>query len=125
MNFLLQPVEAGVTVNLKNVLFAQGKSELLTESYDELDLVVSFLKTNSNVRIELSGHTDNRGVPEDNVRLSQQRVNTVKAYLVSKGIEAKRITGKGYGGSRPIAGNDTEETRRMNRRVEFTIRKSR
>ena len=123
MNFLLQPVETGVTVNLRNVLFAQAKSELLPESYDELDLVVSFLKTNPNVRIELAGHTDNRGVHEDNVRLSQQRVNTVKAYLVSKGIEAKRITGRGYGGSHPIASNDTEETRKMNRRVEFTIKK--
>jgi OOP family OmpA-OmpF porin len=124
MNFVLQPVEIGATVNLKNVLFAQAKTDLLPESFDELDLVVSFLKTNPHVKIELSGHTDNRGVQEDNVRLSQQRVNAVKSYLVSKGIDAKRITGKGYGGSHPIASNDSEETRRMNRRVEFTIRKS-
>jgi len=124
MNFSLRPVEVGTTVNLKNVLFEQSKADLLPESFDELDLVVSFLKTNPNVKIELSGHTDNRGVHADNVRLSQQRVNTVKRYLVSKGIEAKRITGKGYGGTKPIASNDSEETRRMNRRVEFTIRKS-
>lgn len=123
MNFNLQPVEIGTTVNLKSVLFVQTKTTLLPESYDELDMVVSFLKTNPNVKIDLSGHTDNRGVHADNVKLSQQRVNTVKSYLVSKGVEGKRITGKGYGGTKPISNNDTEETRKMNRRVEFTIKK--
>ena len=123
MNFKLQPVELGTTVNLKNVLFAQAKTDILPESYPELDLVVSFLKENPRVRIELMGHTDGRGVHADNVKLSQQRVNKVKEYLVSKGIEARRISGKGFGGSKPIASNDTEESRRMNRRVEFVIRK--
>ncbi|HET9487114.1 MAG TPA: OmpA family protein [Chryseosolibacter sp.] len=123
MNFRLQPVEVGTTVNLKNVLFAQAKTEILPESYPELDLVVAFLKENPKVRIELMGHTDGRGVHADNVKLSQQRVNKVKEYLVSKGIEARRISGKGFGGSKPIASNDTEESRRMNRRVEFVIRK--
>ena len=123
MNFRLQPVEVGTMVNLKNVLFAQGKTDILAESYPELDLVVSFLRENPTVRIELMGHTDGRGVPSDNVKLSQERVNKVKAYLVSKGIEGRRISGKGFGGSRPIASNDTEESRRMNRRVEFVIRR--
>ena len=123
MNFKLQPVEVGTTVNLKNVLFAQAKTEILPESYPELDLVVAFLKENPSVRIELMGHTDGRGVHADNVRLSQRRVNKVKEYLVSKGIEPRRISGKGFGGSKPIASNDTEESRRMNRRVEFVIRK--
>lgn len=124
MNFRLQPAEVGTTVNLRNVLFAQAKTDILPESYPELDLVVSFLRENPKVRIELMGHTDGRGVHADNVRLSQQRVDKVKEYLVSKGIDARRISGKGYGGSRPIASNDTEETRRMNRRVEFVIRKN-
>lgn len=123
MNFKLQPVEVGTTVNLKNVLFAQAKTDILPESYPELDLVVNFLKENPSVRIELMGHTDGRGVHADNVRLSQQRVNKVKEYLVAKGIEGRRISGKGFGGSKPIASNDTEESRRMNRRVEFVIRK--
>ncbi len=123
MNFRLRPVEVGTMVNLKNVLFAQGKTDILAESYPELDLVVAFLKENPTVRIELMGHTDGRGVPADNVKLSQERVNKVKEYLVSKGIEGRRISGKGFGGSRPIASNDTEESRRMNRRVEFVIRK--
>lgn len=123
MNFKLQPVEIGTTVNLKDVLFEQGKTNLLSQSYPELDLVVSFLKANPKVRIELSGHTDNRGIPSQNVKLSQARVDKVKAYLVTKGIEGRRVTGKGYGGSKPIASNDTEETRQFNRRVEFTIKK--
>jgi OmpA-OmpF porin, OOP family len=123
MNFKLQPIEVGTTVNLKDVLFEQGKTNLLAPSYPELDLVVSFLKTNPKVKIELAGHTDNRGIPTQNVKLSQARVDKVKSYLVSKGIEGKRISGKGYGGSKPIASNDAEETRQLNRRVEFTIKK--
>src|SRR5690606_723302 len=99
MNFTLQPLEVGTTVNLKNVLFAQAKTDILPESYPELDLVVNFLKANPNVRIELMGHTDGRGVPADNVRLSQRRVDKVKDYLVSKGIAPRRISGKGYGGT--------------------------
>lgn len=123
MNFKLQPVEIGITVNLKDILFEQGKTNLLSQSYPELDLVVSFLKSNPKVKIELAGHTDNRGIPAQNVKLSQARVDKVKSYLVSKGIDGKRISGKGYGGSKPIASNETEETRQFNRRVEFTIKK--
>lgn len=123
MNFALQPVEIGTTVNLKSVLFERGTDNLIPESNNELDLVVSFLQTNPRVVIDLSGHTDNRGIHSHNVRLSQQRVNKVKEYLVSKGIAAKRISGKGYGGTKPIASNDTEESRMLNRRVEFTIKK--
>jgi OOP family OmpA-OmpF porin len=121
MNFKLQPIEVGATVNLKSVLFQQSTYNLLPDSYDELDLVVSFLKANPKVEIQLSGHTDNRGQADHNVRLSQKRVERVKGYLVSKGVNGKRITGKGFGGSKPIADNNSEETRRLNRRVEFTI----
>jgi OOP family OmpA-OmpF porin len=121
MNFRLQPIEIGATINLKSVLFQQSTYNLLPESNDELDLVVSFLKMNPKVEILLTGHTDNRGNPEHNQRLSQKRVERVKAYLVSKGISGKRISGKGFGGSKPIADNKSEETRRLNRRVEFTI----
>jgi OOP family OmpA-OmpF porin len=123
MNFTLQPVEVGTTVNLKHVLFAQSKAELLPESFRELDQVVEFLQRNPTVAIELAGHTDNRGVHSHNVKLSQARVNAVKNYLVSKGISPKRITGKGYGGLHPIADNDNPETRILNRRVEFVIKK--
>ena len=95
----------------------------MPQSYPELDLVVAFLKSNPGVKIELAGHTDNRGIPGQNVKLSQARVDRVKSYLVSKGVESRRISGKGYGGTKPVASNDTEESRQLNRRVEFTIKK--
>lgn len=123
MNFRLQPVEVGATVTLKNILFIQSTPELLPESYPELNLVVEFLKANPHVEIELSGHTDNRGSYRALMELSQKRVNRVKSYLVSKGIDPKRISGKGYGGTQPVASNDSEESRQLNRRVEFTIKK--
>ena len=124
MNFKLQPIAVGATVNLKSVLFQQSTANLLPESDDELDQVVSFMKTNPKVEIELSGHTDNRGDPKHNLNLSQKRVDAVKAYLISKGISGRKISGKGFGGSKPIADNSKEETRRLNRRVEFTIVKN-
>jgi outer membrane protein OmpA-like peptidoglycan-associated protein len=123
-DFQLQPAEIGTLVNLKNVLFYMGTTELLEESYHELDGVVAFLKTNAKVRIELNGHTDNQGDANKDVVLSQQRVDRIKTYLVSKGIGAKRITGKGFGGTRPIASNATEDGRKLNRRVEFRILKN-
>lgn len=123
MNFKMQPLERGTKVNLRNVLFVQSKTDLLPESFPELDVVVEFLEKNPTVFIELAGHTDNRGVARDNVELSQARVDKVKAYLVSKGISEKRITGKGYGGSQPIADNTKEDTRKLNRRVEFIIKR--
>lgn len=124
LNFKLQPIEVGAIVNLKSVLFELGTTALLEESYSELNVVVDFLKANPKVEIELEGHTDNRGDAKKNLVLSQQRVDKIKSYLVSKGINGKRIKGKGLGGSRPIATNNTEEARRLNRRVEFRIVKN-
>ncbi len=123
MNFKLQQIEVGATVNLKNVLFQQGTATLLIESSEELNMVADFMKANSKVEIELAGHTDNRGRHDLNVKLSKERVEIVKEYLVSQGISGKRILGQGYGGIKPIADNDAEETRKLNRRVEFTIMK--
>jgi OOP family OmpA-OmpF porin len=123
LNFSLQPIEIGTTVNLKSVLFVQSKPILLEESFDELDMVVDFMRLNPAVTIELSGHTDNRGRHDMNMKLSRERVQVVKQYLVDKGVEERRITGRGYGGTRPIADNEAEETRALNRRVEFTIMK--
>lgn len=124
MNFKLQPIAVGASVNLKSVLFQQSTANLLDESYDELNMVVDFMKANPTVEIELAGHTDNRGLQSHNMRLSRERVEKVEEYLVSQGIDEKRITGKGYGGIKPIADNDAEVTRRLNRRVEFTIIKN-
>lgn len=117
----LQPVKVGALVKLPNVLFRQGTDELMAGSFAELDMVVRFMKTNPTVRISLAGHTDGRGSPRLNKNLSAQRVRKVKAYLVSQGIGSKRIEGKGFGGTRPVADSRTEAGRRLNRRVEFSI----
>jgi len=123
MNFKLQPVEVGAVVNLKNILFYMGTTSLLEESYPELNVIVDFLKNSPKVEIELHGHTDNRGDAKKNLILSQQRAERIKSYLVSKGISSGRIKGKGFGGTKPIATNDSEEARKLNRRVEFVILK--
>ncbi|MEQ8927040.1 MAG: OmpA family protein [Fulvivirga sp.] len=124
MNFYLQPIHVGATVNLKDVLFKQSRAEFLESSFAELNLVVDFMRDNPKVEIRLEGHTDNRGIEKYNIKLSKERVEAVKDYLVKKGISKKRISGKGYGGSRPIADNENPQTRILNRRVEFTIVKN-
>jgi OOP family OmpA-OmpF porin len=123
MNFKLTPLEIGATINLKSVLFERSKPVLLQSSYDELDMVADFMNKNPKVEILLSGHTDNQGRHDLNMKLSRSRVNVVKDYLVKKGIKENRITSRGFGGTKPIADNESEETRALNRRVEFTITK--
>lgn len=120
-NVVLQPIELGTTVKLDQVLFKRGTTEFLEESYEQLDLVAQMMTDNPTMEIKLSGHTDNVGNARLNKRLSQERVDAVIKYFVSKGIDAKRLSGVGYGGSKPIASNSSEETRRLNRRVEFTV----
>jgi OmpA-OmpF porin, OOP family len=119
----LTPIQIGEQVKLDNVHFKQGTSELLPESYPVLDKLVKMLKDNSKMEIELGGHTDNVGDPKLNVKLSEERVAMITKYLVSKGIEGKRVKGRGYGGSLPVASNDKEETRKLNRRVDFKVTK--
>jgi outer membrane protein OmpA-like peptidoglycan-associated protein len=117
----LVPIEIGQAIQLQNVFFVQGKAELKTESYPELDRLVEILTTNPTIEIELSGHTDNRGDISANYDLSDNRVKSVLYYLTTKGIDKRRMKGKGYGGTKPMVPNDTDEHRQMNRRVEFKI----
>jgi outer membrane protein OmpA-like peptidoglycan-associated protein len=119
----LQKVEAGKTITLDNILFGKSKYELLPESFEELDKVAELMKINPTMEIELAGHTDNIGDPQKNIELSENRVNSVKNYLVRKGIPANRIKSVGYGGSKPLYSNETEETRKLNRRVEMKVLK--
>ncbi len=121
LDLLLVPIETDAVIRLNNVFFESGKWDLRTESYPELDRLVDFLRTNTGVRIALAGHTDNVGADASNLTLSQNRINSVEAYLVAKGIDKARLTAKGFGETRPIATNDTEEGRQQNRRVEFMI----
>ncbi len=122
--FELVRLEKGTTVQLQSVLFERGTAKMLESSYAELNRVVNMLAKNPKVEIELSGHTDNTGSAKLNIELSQKRSDTVKDYLMNKGVSAKRLNSKGYGGSRPIASNKAEDTRQLNRRVEFTIVKN-
>jgi len=117
----LSPIEVGKSITLNNVFFVRSKAELLPGSFSELDRLVKVLEDNPELKIEISGHTDNVGDAALNTKLSENRVTTIKKYLISKHIAAKRLSGKGYGGSKPIASNATEETRKLNRRVEFII----
>ncbi len=120
-DLLLVPIEIGESIQLKNVFFAQSKAVLLPESYPELDRLVRIMQDNKTLEIQLEGHTDGRGDPVANLELSEMRVNAVKEYLVSKGVAERRIVGKGFGGTKPKFANDSEENRRLNRRVEFKI----
>ena len=120
-DFQLTPIEVGVTIQLPNVLFERSTTNLLVESYEELDRVADLLQEYPDMEIELSGHTDNQGSAKLNLKLSQDRVETVLLYLVGKGIARNRLSGRGFGGTKPIASNRSESTRKLNRRVEFTI----
>lgn len=122
-DLLLVPIQIGESIQLKNVFFVQSKAVLMPESYPELDRLVRIMKDNRTIEIQLEGHTDGRGDPQANLALSEERVEAVKRYLISKGISEKRIVGKGYGGAKPMVSNDTEENRQLNRRVEFKITK--
>ena len=117
----LSSIAKGNTIQLDNVLFHRGTADLISGSEEELDLVVEVMNDNPNIKILLKGHTDNTGDPVRNVKLSEARVKTVKEYILSQGINAYRVRGKGFGGNQPIASNATEETRRLNRRVEFEV----
>ncbi|HEY5536708.1 MAG TPA: OmpA family protein [Ignavibacteria bacterium] len=117
----MKPIEIGEVVRLNNIFFDFNKSTLRPESYQELDRVVKLLKENLKIEIEISGHTDNVGTDDYNLNLSNERASSVVAYIVSKGISQNRITAKGYGKTNPVATNDTEEGRQLNRRVEFKI----
>ena len=120
-NFFLQVVEKNKAIALANMNFDQGKAELKPGFESELEKVIAILAENSQVKLLLEGHTDNQGDWNDNLKLSLERVENVKAYLVSKGVDAGRIQTKGWGGSKPLANNLLEDTRKNNRRVEFTL----
>ncbi|MGC4020592.1 MAG: OmpA family protein [Cyclobacteriaceae bacterium] len=122
-DLVMVPIEVGETVKLNNVFFNAGQPTLKSESFPELDRLVKILKENPNIFIQLEGHTDNIGKPEILQKLSEDRVESVKQYLVNHGIDSKRITGQGFGATKPVSTGTTEEDRKQNRRVEFKILK--
>ena len=120
----LKKIEVGVTVRLKNIYFDFDKTTLKPESFVELDKVVEFLMANPSVEIEIAGHTDSKGSDDYNLNLSQGRSQSVVDYLNSQGIDSYSLSAHGYGETRPIDTNDTDEGRASNRRVEFTVLKT-
>ena len=111
------------TLTLENVNFDYDKSTLRPDAAATLDEAAATLKEWGNVQVEVAGHTDSKGSDAYNMHLSTHRANAVRDYLIGKGIEASRLTAKGYGESQPVADNSTEEGRFKNRRVELVPQK--
>ena len=121
VNIPLQPIEAGAMIVLKNIFFDSKKWELKEESKTELNQVVSLMTDNPQLKILISGHTDNVGSAADNLALSNNRAKAVITYFQQNGIDVKRLSSKGFGASKPIASNDTENGKAQNRRTELNI----
>jgi len=121
-NVGMKQLSVGETVVLKNVFFETNKYDLKDESRVELMKLHSFMQNNPAVSIEISGHTDNVGNDNDNQTLSENRAQAIYNFLIENGIEADRLSYKGYGETHPIDNNDTEEGRANNRRSEFKIK---
>ncbi|HZH87293.1 MAG TPA: OmpA family protein [Brumimicrobium sp.] len=117
----LKNIAVGSKIALRNIFFDIGKATLRSESNAELDRLLSLLKDVPSLKVEISGHTDNTGSASINDKLSQDRAEAVVVYLKNKGISAGRLTAKGYGSSKPVATNNSNEGRQENRRTEFEI----
>jgi outer membrane protein OmpA-like peptidoglycan-associated protein len=114
----------GTVLVLKELMFEQGRAKIGANSYAELDKVVIMMNQNPNMVIQLEGHTDTRGNPKANLKLSQSRVDAVKDYLTSKNIPKSKVKTKAFGGTAPISRENTEEAHQLNRRVELRIIKN-
>jgi len=116
-----KPIAIAEIFNPRNILFKHGKYDLLTTSHQELNKLVEYLTNNNQTQLTIEGHTDNSGSATFNQQLSINRAAAIKRYLVTKGIHAGRITVLGYGSNRPMATNETETGRQLNRRVAFKL----
>ncbi len=117
----LSPLKEGNTFILRNVFFAVNSYELDSKSFAELEKLVEYLKKNPTLKLEISGHTDNTGNAQTNKLLSENRAKSVVSYLINKGISPQRLQYKGYGDTKPIADNTTDEGKSQNRRTECKL----
>ncbi len=109
------------TYTLKDVHFDTGKAILKPSSYKSLNELAEFMQYKKTLKIELAGHTDSDGDADKNLVLSQRRAETVRNYLIKKGVQGNRLIAKGYGETQPVASNSTPEGKRLNRRTEVRI----
>ncbi len=126
MSVPLEPIkptegEAPAKETLNNLFFETGRYDLADKSRTELDRLVKFLEVNPTVNIEVSGHTDNQGGTANNLELSKKRAQSVVSYLAKAGVAPNRIKSAGYGETKPVAPNTTDENRKLNRRIEWRI----
>lgn len=121
LNVQLSKAERGQTFALRNIFFETASFALLPASTAELNNLVGLMKATPALRIEVGGHTDNVGNDAANQLLSEQRANAVRDFLVKQGIDASRVVAKGYGETKPVATNETDEGRAQNRRTEVTV----
>lgn len=117
----LEKLNVGSKIVLRNVFYDFDKATLRTESISEIERLIQLLNNNPTMKIELSSHTDSKGTDDYNMKLSQARAQSVVDYLINKNIGKVRLIAKGYGELQPIATNDTDEGRQLNRRTEFTV----
>ena len=111
----------GDAVVLQNIQFEFNSAALTADSESGIQILTAFLKRNPNLKVELAGHTDNVGNDNYNLKLSSDRAEAVRKALIANGIEESRLTAKGYGATKPMVSNDTEEHRALNRRTEMII----
>jgi len=117
----LKSIAVGSKIVLNNIFYDFDKATLRPESTSELERLISMLKDMPSMKIEIAGHTDSKGADDYNQKLSQSRAQSVVDYLISHGVDKNRLSAKGYGKTKPIASNDTDEGRQLNRRTEFEI----
>ena len=121
INARIEKLQADTKMELENITFATNSADLASSSYEELNRLVDLLKLNTQFKVELSAHTDDKGADAYNLKLSERRANSVVNYLKLKGIPTNRLVAKGYGKTKPLVPNTSDENRAKNRRVEFKI----
>ena len=121
-DYLVEALEPGTVVPLVNIQFEFGSAALTGDSEEGVAMLAAFLERHPDLVVELAGHTDNVGSDAYNLKLSQERAEVVRQALIAKGIDEGRLTAKGYGSTKPIQPNDSEEHRALNRRTELIIR---
>ena len=117
----LKKIEIGSTIVLRNIFFDFDKATIRPESANELERLIKLLNDNPTLKIELGSHTDSKGSDDYNWKLSENRSKSVVDYLIAKGISTSRLVAKGYGETKPMDTNETDEGRQNNRRTEFKI----